>query len=270
MDNKQPFKILPLILLAAALVLSGCGPLTQIVTKSGTAPTPVESYTDGGVEIPDVYVDPAEFRNRLLLALAARDSQMLQKWMSDPFLTGTWRGNLSESDPAEALKALYVEQPAEDIHITLVKDADLTALMGGVDPLSVPSGETSVVDAILISGWGKNGLDEAVLFVSRQPDNSLKWRGWMVVQGGFSGARLGGNQLYQNANHGYSLFMPKDYQVTEQTADDVAIVAPQVEGEGHPGVTFINVEPANGRSAQQAAEQAYQEAKEAMGPGSKI
>ncbi len=87
--------------------------------------------------------------------------------------------------------------------------------MGGKDPLSILGGEAGVTHAFLVSGWGMDGLDEAVLFVSRQADNSLKWHGWMRVRGGFSGERLGGIQPYQNDALGFSLYLPKDFQVSE-------------------------------------------------------
>jgi hypothetical protein len=108
------------------------------------------------------------------------------------------------------------------------------------------------------------------LFVTRQADNSLKWHGWMQIQGGFSGARLGGIQPYKNDARGFSLYLPKDYQVNEPTADEVAIVAPQLNGGGHPGIAIITFEPANGRTSEQAAIQAIEAAKAELGAGSTV
>lgn len=86
---------------------------------------------------------------------------------------------------------------------------------------------------------GVDGFDEAILFVARQADNNVKWHGWMVVPGGFSGRRLGGLQPYTNQALGYSLYLPKDYGVTVQSDSQVAIF-PQVEA-GHPGGAWISV-----------------------------
>jgi hypothetical protein len=99
-----------------------------------------------------------------------------------------------------------------------------------------------------------DGLDEAILFIARQADNSLKLHGWMVIKGGVSGARLGGIQAYKNDAHGYSMYLPKDYQVSSPNPDYVSIVAPQANGGGHPGGAYMFVEPANGRTAEQFVE----------------
>lgn len=175
------------------LILSGCAPLFQPVTTIGTAPTPVVSFEKGGVEDPNVFVDPAAFQAALLQALAARDTARLQSWMTEPILTGTWRADLSDTSPADAVKSLYTEQLGAENRLELVKDADLKALMGGIQP-------------------------------------------------------------YKNDAHGYSMYLPKDYQVASPNANNVSIVAPQGNGGGHPGSAYMSVETANGRTAEQVVE----------------
>ena len=270
MYRKQTIYILPqllltMLLLTAALVLSGCSTFIQPVTKSGTAPTPVESFGEPGVDNPDVYVDLAAFKDALLKAITAREREKLQMWMTDPFLTGTWRADLSDTPPVDALQSLYASELGADHPLSLVKDVDLTALMGDSDPLSIPRAEAGVVETALVSGWGQNGLDEAVLFIARQPDNSLKWHGWMRINGGFSGARFGGVEIYQNDILGFSVYLPKDYAVNEYSDQGVSINGPNVEGAGHPGGASIQVEPANGRTAEAVAQQTYTGTKESLG-----
>jgi hypothetical protein len=262
MSHRQPNRTLPLLLLTAVLILSGCAPLIQPVITSGTAPTPIVVVEKGGVENPDVFIDPAVFQTALLQALDARDIEKLQMWMSEPFLTGAWRADLSDTFPADALKSLFADQLGPENRLVPVKDVDLKALMGGRDPLSIPRSDANITGAFLVSGWGKDGNDEAILFIARQADNSLKWHGWMVIKSGFSGARLGGIKSYKNDADGFSLYLPKDYQVTEPAANYVAIVAPQGNG-GHPGGAYLFVEPANGQTAEQAVEAVKTE----LGPG---
>ena len=268
MSRKQSFRILPPLLLIAVLALSGCTPLIPPVTAGGVAPTPVESVEKGGVENPSLFIDPAVFQTALLHAIAAREPDKLQRWMTETFLTGTWRADRSDTSSADALKSLYADQLGAEISLEPVKDADLKALMGGTDPLSIPSGEAGVTDAFLVSGWGKDGRDEAILFVARQADNSLKWHGWMTVQGGFSGVRLGGIQPYQNDALGFSLYLPKDYELPDPNASTVFFLGP---GVGHPdenrAAAFISVEPANGRTAEQVATQLAEKTKAEMGDG---
>jgi len=264
MFRTPPYRTLPIVLLIAMLVLSGCAPLFQPVRVSGTAPAPVISFEEGGVDNPDVFVDPAAFQAALLQALNAHDTEKLQMWMTEPFLTGTWRADPSDTSPADALKSLYPGEPGAENHLALVTDADLKALLGDKDPLSIPSSEADIIDAFLVSGWGKDGRDEAILFVARQADNSLKWRGWMQIQGGLSGERLGGIQPYNNDRLGFGLYLPKGYQVSEPTENYVAIIGPQVPG--HPGGAYLFVELANGRTAEQVVEAVKAE----QGPGFNI
>ncbi len=267
MHSKPTFHMLSLFLLAATVILSGCAPYFQTVPVQGAGPTPIVVAQSGGVDNPDAFVDPMVFQGELLKALSAWDIGKVQSWMTEPFFVGTWRAGLSDVSAAEALKSLYSEQLGPESKLAVVSDADLKALMGGNDPLSIPGADAGVTDAFLVSGWGKDGLDEAILFIAQGAADDIKWRGWMRVQGGISGARLGGIQRYENDLHGYSLYVPKDYQVLEQNVEEVMLLGP---GEGHPGDTraaaFIFVIPANSRTTEQSAEAAKAE----YGPGFNI
>ncbi len=275
MYDKRKIFILTSLLTIAALALSGCSALFQPVITSGTAPTPVVAVEPGGVENPDVYVDPAEFTGALLddssfEAIAAREREKLAAWMTEPFLTGTWRADLSDTSPADALQELYGSELGAGAALAQVQGADLQALLGGIDPLAFPRAEAGVVEAVLVGGWGQSGLDEAVLFIARRPDNSLAWHGWMRINGGFSGARAGGVTAYRNDALGFSVYLPVGYTVHQASESDISINAPQVEGAGHPGNASIHVEPANGRTAEDLAQQAYAEGKELLGEGANI
>ncbi len=273
-------RLCSLFLLIAALLITGCSapaaesqpaptqPAAQPTTAPTAAPTtqppsptPVEPIDKGQIE------DPEEFKAALLQALMDQDTEKLQGWMTIPFITGGWRADASDSDPVDALRSLYNDYLGADNRLELVKDADLKALMGGLDPLSLPRSDAGVIEAVLVSGWGKDGRDEAILFIARAADNSLKWQGWITVNGGFSGARLGGIQLYTNEAQGYSVYLPKGYEIEDTNPGNVLIMAP---GEGHPGqgraAAFIEVVPANGRTVQEITEQV----KVDVGPGFNI
>lgn len=275
MDRKQAIFALISLGLVAALALSGCSALIRPVVSSGTAPAPVVVVEQGGVENPDVYVDPAEFTGALIEAISAREREKLEMWMTAPFLTGTWRADLSDIPPADALQELYGSELGAGGPLAPVQGVDLAALLGGKDPLSIPRSEAGVVSAVLVGGWGQAGLDEAVLFIARRPDNSLAWHGWMCINGGLSGGRFesgraGGVSAYRNDALGFSLYLPEGYEVSEISDGNISIVAPQVEGAGHPGNASISVEPANGRAAEDLAQQAYAEGKELRGAAADV
>jgi hypothetical protein len=268
MVYKQTIHILTPLLLIFALFLSGCAQAIQPVTTNENVPTPVTTDSADAVDNPDIFADPEFFLPPLLQALTAHETEKLQQWMTNPFLESTWRFNQSEISPDEAIYFLYADQLGTENKLELVKDADLKTLLGDVDPLSIPGSESGVMYAYLVSGWGKDGRDEAILFITREPADNLKWHGWMQVKGGFSGARIGGIQAYTDDALGFSVFLPKDYEVSNQSDSEVMFLAP---GEGHPSddraAAIINVEPANGRTAEQVATAIAEDNKSVMGAG---
>ena len=268
MVYKQTIRILAPLFVIFALSLSGCAQAIQPVTTNENVPTPVTTDPADAVDNPDIFVDPESFLPALLQALTAHETGKLQQWMTNPFLESTWRFNQSEISPDEAIYFLYADQLGTENKLELVKDADLKALLGGVDPLSIPGSESGVMYAYLVSGWGKDGRDEAILFITKEPADNLKWHGWMQVKGGFSGARTGGIQAYTDDALGFSVFVPKDYEIVNPSDSEVLFMAP---GEGHPSEdrasATIFVEPANGRTAEQVATAISEDNKSVMGPG---
>jgi hypothetical protein len=119
---------------------------------------------------------------------------------------------------------------------------DLATLLGGRDPLSLPKPEWNALYAFLVTGWGPEGRDEAVMYLSSAPDGSLKWLGWIAFQGGLSRATLGGVTPYQNDALGFALFVPAGYTVSEPEAGRVTILGPEQAG-GQPGAAFLTVTP---------------------------
>jgi hypothetical protein len=268
MVYKQSKHILIPLMLFFAVVLSGCAQAIQSVPTNEIVPTPVTTVQTDAVDNSDVFSDPEFFLPALLQALTAHDTGKLEQWMTNPFLESTWRFNQSEISPDEAIYFLYAEQLGIENKLELVKDADLKALMGGIDPLSIPGSESGVMYAYLVSGWGKDGRDEAILFITMEPADSLKWHGWMQIKGGFSEARIGGLQAYTDDALGFGVFMPKDYEVLHPSDSEVMFLAP---GEGHPSdnraSATILVEPSNGRTAEQVATAIAEDNKSVMGPG---
>jgi hypothetical protein len=267
----QPFscsiaRLLLLVgLLVASTLIAGCSPSPAAIQPTQTQPasqptsppaTPLLTQPPVETASPNLTSSLEDFKASLLQAIMDRDTAKLAGRMTFPFLTGGWRADASDTSPENAIQVLYTNYLGTDNHLVWVEDADLPALMGGFDPLSITRPEAGVFEAALVSGWGLDGRDEAILLLSRLPDGSLKWHSWIVVQGGFSGARLGGLQSYTNQAYGYSFFIPKSYEILETDPSNVMILAP---GEGHPGeeraAAFIYVKPAGGQTVQQIVEQ---------------
>ncbi len=264
-------------LLAGALVASGCAavPATDFPTSTPSlapaadtpSPVPTQVIEISGTQETTEFTDPDQFASALLQAIMDQDTEKLLEWMTAPFLTGGWRADASDSSPEDALKDLFTNNMGADNQLGIVKDADLNALMGDFDPLTLPRTEAGVIKAVLASGWGKDGRDEAILFIARPSDGSLKWHGWITIQGGFSGERLGGVQLYTNEAYGWRVYIPKGYEVLESNPENVLVMAP---GEGHPGegraAAFISVEMASGLTVEEIVDKVKTE----LGPGHNI
>jgi hypothetical protein len=268
MFYKHTIHIFTPILLIFALFLSSCAQAIQPVMTNENVPTPATTDPVEVVDNPDTFADPEAFLPALIQALNAHDTQKLQQWMTNPFLESTWRFDQSEISPDEAIYFLYADHLGTENKLVLVKNVDLKTLMGGIDPLSIPGSESGVMYAYLVSGWGKYERDEAILFITMEPADELKWHGWMQIPGGFSGSRLGGIQAYTDDALGFSVFVPKDHETLHANDTEVMILAP---GEGHPSddraAAFIFVEPADGRTAEQVANAIAKDNTAVMGPG---
>lgn len=270
MSAQTSFRSIALLLLLVGLLfasalIAGCSP-SPVATQAAqtqSAPQPTLPHVVEATQ-PNLPVSPEEFKAALLQALMDQDTQTLVGWMTIPFLTGGWRADASDTPPEVALQDLYTNYLGAENHLEWVADADLPVLMGGLSPLSIPRTEAGVFEAALVSGWGLDRRDEAIMFLSRLPDGSLKWHGWIVIKGGFSGARLGGLQSYANQANGYSFFIPKSYEIVETDPSNVMILAP---GVGHPGegraAAFVYVKPAGGQTLEQIVEQFIAD----IGPG---
>jgi len=66
MFRKPLFRFFPLLLLTAALLLSGCGPQLQPVATSEIALTPVVTGDNDSEKNPNIFVDPAILQDALL------------------------------------------------------------------------------------------------------------------------------------------------------------------------------------------------------------
>jgi hypothetical protein len=285
MSYKSFSRLFLLLVLAAMLLSAGCNvptgpaavptaaptmPVTAPTTPSTTVEAVQQVVTQAPTEAVNAYVGPFTDAETLvpavLQALMDRDTEKLMTVMRSDFMTCYWRADGAPSDPAYAVQEIYDQFWGEDVHLEWVKDADLQALMGGADPLSCGYSNRRMEQAVLISGFGKDGRDEFALTLARDDDNSLRWAGWIRFKGGISGARLGGNQHYVNDKLGISFYVPKDYEIQLTEDGRVLIIAPG-PSERPPfeerAAALVETQPANGRTVQEVADQVKADA----GPG---
>jgi hypothetical protein len=246
------------ILLGMSLLLAACGTFNVSVENSDATAVVTEQVetteTSGVTAEPIQFSDPAAFQEELLMAIQSRDQMVLTQLMTENFTSGWWRGEMVDLPRADALRELYSDQLGSPDKVSTAANVDLEALMGGTDPLGILRPEVGVVSTLVMTGWGKDGEDEAILFIARQPDRSLRWAGTMVIQGGFTSPQTGGVQLLVNPVHGYQMYLPLGFEVTWPNPNEISIAAPQgTEGGG--GRADITVEPAGGLTVEQVVEQ---------------
>jgi hypothetical protein len=237
---------------------------TQVET---TAPALEPVITEAAVETSDLNPDVEPFVTALLAAITAQDTQKLETWIAEPFLNVGWGSDAVDEPRSLIISNLQTDWMVPGNPLQIVEDADLTALMRGIDPLSIPRPDAGVVETVLVSGFGKDGRDEAALYIARQPDNSLVWNGWIYFPSGISGVRYGGVQPYANPTYNYRFYFPKGFEVLDSLPENVMILAP---GQAEPGqdraYAIIMIEPANGRDVQQITDQVIAD----HGPGFNI
>lgn len=270
MTNKLLKIFVTISFMITAFQLSGCAVPVASTPDDAIPPTPIVDVIPGEIDNPDQYGDPDSFVEPLIAAIDTGDREKIEMWMTDPFFTAEWRSVPLTIAPQAALDQLFENEVNPDQSITLVNDVDLTALLGSLDPLAIPASEAGVVTAVLVRGWGMDGGDEAVLFISRLPDDRIKWHGWLRINGGFSGEGTAGLQFYKNDDFGLSIFLPQDFLIEDISDQEISFFGPIVAGAGHPGLASISVESADGRTAEEAAQQAYAEGKAVMGEAAKL
>jgi hypothetical protein len=227
---------------------------TQAEVQKTTEPTPTSEaplkQDPGLVKAPPVSPEVQAMREQVVQAIAGKAMDQLHGMAADAMMVGVWRYFLGETTPDKALQVLYSDpqQAGKGPAVVagkapaLAADVDLATLLGGKDPLSLPKPEWNAVDAFLATGWGPEGRDEAIIFLSGAPDGSLKWLGWIAFQGGLSRATLGGVIPYQNDALGFAVFVPAGYTISEPEAGRVTILGPEQAGD-QPGAAFLTVTP---------------------------
>lgn len=120
------------------------------------------------------------FEASLRESLAGRDYQWMQALMGDTFAIGYWRSEGESFDKAQAVDALKTHHLGAT---ALAFEAyDGTALGVGQ---TLETGVT-LVRAVRVSGWGRDGALEAVLLIGRRVDGSHIWHSVVVSRDALS------------------------------------------------------------------------------------
>ncbi len=129
---------------------------------------------------------PAVTLSTLFEALNTRDYGTLKASMGETFAIGYWQSQGTSYSPDEAIEQLKTYYLASSKTLTSDPNRDLTVLLGGMNPYALMGLDPSKSQALLVSGLGTQGIDEAILYMTQRADGTPYWFGLLTARGGFA------------------------------------------------------------------------------------
>jgi hypothetical protein len=128
----------------------------------------------------------AEFEARLIDAVSKRDAALMAQLMDATFVIAAWRSEGGAYPRQDAVAQLLESHLSGNASSTFDWERDPTTLIEGADPHAFFGPEVHIARVLLVTGWGTQGRDEALLFVAQLPDGSYAWYGILTALGGFA------------------------------------------------------------------------------------
>jgi len=127
---------------------------------------------------------PAEFVQTIVNQLNTRNFDAVRVSMDQTFGFAYWQSEGTSYPADQAIESLR----SYNLTTPLIPDAskDLIALLGGSNPYSIMGLDPAKSQALFVSGWGLDGKDEAILYVTQRADGSLYWHSVLIAPGGFA------------------------------------------------------------------------------------
>lgn len=123
-----------------------------------------------------------DFESQLQAALTQRNAEGMRALMGERFIVGYWQSEGESIFSEEAVMQLLNSHVAESSALQFGEFQNIPAF----DAQSFVGPDVKLAKAIYVTGWGMDGQNEAILFVSRRPDGSLFWQGVLVTPEGFA------------------------------------------------------------------------------------
>lgn len=126
------------------------------------------------------------FGQLIVNTLNARDFATADVLMDQSFMIALWQSQGTSYTPDLAMEQLQLNYLGPSTALISDPDRDLNGLLNGTNPYSIVGLDPNNSYALFVSGWGLDGKDEALLYVTRLPDGSLYWHSVLIAKGGFS------------------------------------------------------------------------------------
>ena len=155
-----------------------------------TAPLPCTIPTATFTPTPSQQ-DFTTFGQSLVDGLNAKNFNHLKTLMGQSVAFAFWQSQGFSATPDEAVQQLQTNYLGTTPLVSN-PNKDLNALLDGLNPYSIMGLNASNSQALFVSGWDLEGKSEAILYMTRLPDNSIYWYGVLIALGGFHPVTLTG------------------------------------------------------------------------------
>ena len=175
---RKNISIVLILFILSSTLLSACGggAATPVVEEAVIEPTATAT--------PDPKLDLDVFMDVLTESLATRDFVRLKPLVGVPFSLASIGSGSSSLPAAELINRLEKNMLLESSNPVFLPDADLTPILGDRVPTSLGPG-LEVVTILFSEGWGETQAGEAILYISKLPDNTFAWYGMVYAREGF-------------------------------------------------------------------------------------
>jgi hypothetical protein len=119
-------------------------------------------------------------------AIQARNFDVLQSLLADPFAFGAYASEWVSLAPSEVIEGLRQEHLPEGADIAYSPpETDLAALLGGIPPASLLGPDANVARVLHSTGWGQDGEEEVMLFITEREDGQYQLAAFLYAPIGF-------------------------------------------------------------------------------------
>lgn len=131
------------------------------------------------------------FVKQLQTAVSTQDYATLQALMSDTIAVGAWRSEWRMYDPAQLIAEYQSNGVPSPTAVQFTgSSADEIGNLIGQPPATLLGPTINVVATLHSKGWGTDGTDEAILFVTEE-DGQYQFSAFLYAIGSFADANMG-------------------------------------------------------------------------------
>ncbi len=116
-----------------------------------------------------------------------RDTASMVKMARNPFGFGHYRSEWTQVELVDLARSLAENYMNNDAQIGFTsEEANLTAMLGGIDPTQMLGPDETVAQVLHSTGWGMDGLGEALMFFTVEENGGHRWSAMLFAPEGFT------------------------------------------------------------------------------------